>query len=73
MNGDYLRRDGNRNVFELDCPGCGATGEVGVLAASGNAFKHECGTFLIQQQRPGMFAPPFLAVVYSPPEVAKST
>lgn len=39
---NFLRKDGDRNVFELDCPRCHATGEVGIPIDTVLVI-HECG------------------------------
>lgn len=60
----FLRKDGQLNVYALEC-GCGAVGEVGVVATKMNVlFEHDlCGTLLIQKPGSGMFGKPTLEVV----------
>lgn len=60
----YLHTTPKHNVYELDCPGCGATGEIGVPHCAKNvAVQHECGTLFMQRPATGMFGNPNLMVV----------
>lgn len=51
------------NLYDFECPNCGAAGEAGIPADCRTLIEHGCGQLFIQQQPYGMFGKPTLVAV----------